>query len=379
MDGPYFEVLHQYLIIKNKNFTCRPDLSIDNFRTTQFTGRSASGMSFGIGEVDGIPVFVKIFPMTCNTKTSIKGNNEIHRKKIEFDKNSLEIGIMKYMSDLLFKEIPFTQNLTAVYGIKTCPFAFETKISSCTRQPIPHQKNYLIPSNRPDLPQSNLISNYRLQNWDDQVNVLITEYCDGDLENLFNQTVKNYLNMEISEIKFNRIWNSIFMQLSLVFASLNIIMGHFHHNDAGARNFLFSVVEDDHTYFQYNIGPNTYFVENTGYIAKVWDLSYMFLNDEIISMLKASGNFSYLREEDVFESAISDPIPSMIQLCSQIIEMESFSSVENLEICKKIIEISQLKEDNFDLYVEKFETFVPTSEYVLLNPVFQLDVTKYIS
>jgi len=379
MTSPYFKVLERYNILKNKEFTCTPQLSIDNFRSTQLTGRSASGMVFGIGEVEHIPVFVKMFAMKSNIKSfSTRDGKIIHRKNVQLDPNCLELGNTKYMSDLLFSKIPFTQNLTAVYGIKSCKYAFETDISFCTKQPIPYQEEYLIPNNRPELPQSNFISNYKFQNWDDQVNVLIVEHCDGDLENLFNSTTKNYLDLEMNADEFNKIWNSIFLQLSLTLISMNLIMGYFNQNDMGFRNILFTVSKSNHTYFQYNIGHNIYFVENVGYIPKVWDLPYMFLNEEIISMLKTSGNYNYLREEDVFESSIPEPIPSMIQLCRQVIEMESFVHVKNLDVCKKIIKIAQLEEDNFDYYIEQFETFIPTQEYILLEPIFQLDLNEIL-
>lgn len=58
--------------------------------------------------------------------------------------------------------------------------------------------------------------------------------------------------------------------------------------------------------------------------------------------MKNSGNFDYLRNTNVYESHISDPIPFMVQLSGQFLNMKNFEYVKKIECFQEITEISNM-------------------------------------
>lgn len=371
MESPYNKVLANYSSLKDIDFTCTPKLALDTFKAPKDAGSSASGMILGTGDHTGIPVFVKIFAMPCNYRTFDTGTRVIQRKRIVFDKNALEIGITKFLSDLLMKSDPFTQNLVAVYKTRKCSSAFEPsdELSSvkCNDKCIP----YLISKAASKTPQHSLMSQYEQGQWDDQVNFMVVEHCDGDLEHLFNILATSYKEGRISEELFNANWNSIFLQIVLTIAMLDEIFGGFHHNDLGPRNILFCKNDKYHNkYFEYKVKGTTFYIEDTGIIPKLWDFSYIHLNEHSSKMLKESGNFDYLRPDDVFETAITEKIPNIVQLCTQIITLPTFQYIENTTTGTHIKAISQRTNDDFNHYISLFNTFVPSKDHSVSEPPF---------
>lgn len=94
MESPYIKVCKKYDIVSKHEIVCSPDLSITNYSGTSKLGNSASGMILG-------RVFVKIFAMPCNYIKFERNNKTIYKKKVQFDKNCIEMGITNFFSDLL--------------------------------------------------------------------------------------------------------------------------------------------------------------------------------------------------------------------------------------------------------------------------------------
>jgi hypothetical protein len=101
------------------------------------------------------------------------------RPRPTYDPNVLEIGLTDFISLLLFDG--YTQNLTMVYKIKRCNYAYAGEISSSNGEIIPYKPNFLIEKSSQNVPQSILFERYKNHEFDDQVNYMIVERCDGDL------------------------------------------------------------------------------------------------------------------------------------------------------------------------------------------------------
>lgn len=371
MLSPYLKAKELYFKLRDMNLSCSPSLSIDELEIGFSLGSSASGMILSRGKFLNKDVFIKMFPMKNNKLLIQRGNKTLIRDRITLDCNALEIGITKLFSDMLSFDEPFTQNLIFVYGTKSCKYAYKADISMSTCDIIPPQSEYLISSDGLK-PQDRLMSSYNNREYDDQVNYMVVEYCNGDLEYLFDSKSRYLINGLITEIQYNEIWNSIFMQIVLTLHMLNIFFkGSFYHNDLGARNILYSLTHSTlNEYFQYNVNGKIYNVLSCGYIPKLWDFNHMYVDDEVKEILIENCDFSYLRDTDEIETDIKDKIPCFIQLCKNIISMDIFKYVSNLEVCKKIKKISTMEVDNYEFYIDLFNEYIPSEESVLLEPVF---------
>ena len=388
--SPYNIPLNNKLQLKNESLSESSDLGIDTLLKAKFVGPSASGMPLGIGTHKNIKVFIKFFPMKSNYRHLPGKNGEILiRKKVELDNNALEIGITRYLSSLLYEKVPFTQNLVTVYNYKKCHMAYESEISMSTGKKLifkkmidgklhiedvpildAHVKNlseislskskYLISKIKNNYPQEILLGQYMEHQWDDQINYIMNEYCNGDLESLFKSSSKNFNDGFMNEIEFVKTWDSIFMQISITLYCLNEKLGGFYHNDLGLRNILFKIDNiNKSTYFNYNIGETSYNIENVGLIPKIWDFSYVYVDENKAEIFKNSGFFDYLRPEDEFISMINEELPCLPQLCNNFLKFEeSFKQIENTEIGKKIKKIAELDYDDYEMYFEMFNTFV---------------------
>jgi hypothetical protein len=97
-------------------------------------------------------------------------------------------------------------------------------------------------------------------------------------------------------------------------------------------------------------------------------------------MLLKSGSFYYLRETDVpsqakatreFVSPIEDEIPNLPQLCQNIMSFPQYNFIKDTDVGKKIKQVSELTKDDFLLYFTLFNTFTPTDEHRILQPIFK--------
>ena len=372
MISPYQKNLENYCILKDTKHKCSENLGLDRFKKPKNLSSSASGMVFGIGYHSNIQIFIKFFPMKSNYYWINIKNKLVRRKKVDLDNNAMEIGITKYLSNILFQENPCTQNLVAVYWTKTCKIGYESYISMSTGEELPLKSTYLVTKDKSEFPQQILMSQYLNRQWDDQINYIFVEFCDGDLQSLFAKLTNDFKILILSSINLNKILNSIFMQISITLFILNDKLKGFYHNDLGLRNVLYKINLIKNSYFKYNINGETFLIENTGYVPKLWDFSYVYLHDENIKVFKESDCFDYLREEDEFISPINEPIPCLPQLCQNFMSFEdSFNKIKDTEMGKKIIEISKLKKDDYQLYFKLFNTFVPEDTiHRKLEPIF---------
>lgn len=376
--SPYQIVCEEYKLMKKKNFNCSPNLGLDRYISTNNLGNSASGMILGKGVCNNIDVFVKIFAMTSNWISFERSGKKIYKTKEVVDNNCLEIGFTRLLSDLLFSDIPFTQNLVPVYGYGACKNGFETldNISKCTGKEIitnfSEDEDYVVKLGL-NLPQNGLELNYKYGNWDDQINFLVVASESGDLENLFKKQVKFFLSDRISENKINKIWNSIMLQIILTLFMLDDMFDGFSTNDLGPRNILFKLTDSPKdTYFQYNIFGNSYYVENMNIIPKLWDFSYCHISEKMKSMIETSPKdyFDYLRYTDKIQSVFDTKISGIIQFCTQLCEFSEFNSVENIECFKKIKEISKYECNDYSTFINLFKVYIPNDNSKLLQPMF---------
>lgn len=307
MTSPYIIELHKFKLASNHEYNCSPNLGIDNFRRALSTGLSASGMSFGTGIVNKIDVFVKLFIKPCQFNL-LRPN--LRKRKIVDDANELEIGITSLISSLLIPvtEKVFTQNLIFLYGYHQCQYAFESDNSQCTGTPIPPQKYWMVSQklcNEIDAidkyAQCRYIPRYyesegRQPNQiDDTINYMVVERASGDLENLLDTQIDELIQGVLTIKRFDEIWDSIIFQIIYTLAVLNNIFSPFVHGDMGLRNVLYSKVPSgDSTYFSYTLYENTYNVENTGFIPKLWDFSNTLITRKILDVMKIDPHFRYL-------------------------------------------------------------------------------------
>lgn len=374
--SPYDIVVKQYVIVSKTNFKCSPTLGVNNYTSTARLGSSASGMILAKGDSHNIPVFVKIFAMSSNWISYERQGRKIYKKKVVVDNNFLEIGLTRFLSDILLSEFPITQNLVAVYGYGKCNNGFETidNISRNTGQIIhpdfETDEDYVVKIGM-NLPQNNLMSNYTYGNFDDKICYLIVSAESGDIEKLLISTVDNYVNKIVSKNEFESKWNSIFFQIILTFYTLDDMLGGFYHGDCGPRNILYKFTDFyGESYFQYNILGNTYYVENMGIIAKLWDFSYMHISEKMKNEFNIHKYFDYIRDDDIVDNIFDQKISSINQLCTQIVAMKEFELIKHLPTFQKIKYISELEADDYQTYINLFNNFTPTQNHKLLQPVF---------
>lgn len=93
------------------------------------------------------------------------------------------------MSDYLFENIPFTQNLIGFYSVT---MDLNESFQNVTEK-IPQSVPYIVEKNKSNYPHEDLRNNYELGNWDDQINYMVVEKADGDLEELFNMTASDFM------------------------------------------------------------------------------------------------------------------------------------------------------------------------------------------
>lgn len=377
MESPYFKTLKLRNLMKDTVTECSPSLGI-SLRNTRYGGSSASGMKLGIGEYRGIPMFIKIFPMICPFKKYRNLNGEIIKVKPndELDKDAMEIGFTRLLSDLLFDNIPFTQNITAFYFFRQCNNAYKSDISLCSLNPI-DSSNYVVSGENRDYPHDSLMNNYIEGLNDDIINFIGVELCSGDLENYFKTIFIEVSSFNrVKEHRFEQIMDSIFMQIILTIYCLNFIFQPFHHSDLGPRNILYtsySQSEYNNTYFQYIISENIFNVENVGIIPKLWDFSNIYINEEQRIWLGKLDYFSYLRERDRIETVTTEVIHNISQLCNGIIILDEFRLIEYTIFARKIRYIASSKIDNFPKLISMFNNYQVKENDTLLEPVFKFN------
>ena len=385
MDSPFLRALDNYRIIKDHLYDCSSNLNIDGYSRPDGLGSSASGMVFAKGKVNGISVFVKIFQVPCDVQVIIHGTRTIRRTKHSHDINSLEIGLTKYLSDNFL--LPgHTQNITFLYKMLSCDPAYDVSVSRCTRLPI--APGTLVSNS--DTPQYDLMSRYQEGQLDDRVNLMVVEECDGDLENLFRAALRDLNSGRLPPETFDSIWTSILLQLVLTLAMLNDHFDGFYHQDLGPRNILYSVAQGDDTYvssashqrwdalshFSYVYKGKEYLVENTGFVPKLWDFSHVRIGDHVKELVNREEYFSYLRPQDEIRGHLEgSPIPNLPQLSFQLLkiinELGMSAVLEESKVFKIINVMSNSDYDNYPLFLELLDTYIPPPEAILIPPRFE--------
>ena len=381
MTSPYIEVLKIKEKIKGIILKNNPILGLEKLEYTRNLGNSASGMILAKSEYNGIPIFVKLFPTVCKWKKIKRSNGELIkiRKESKFDKDLLEIGITKLMSDFLFNEQPFTQNLISVYATNSCEFGYETDISKCSCNTIPKNVSFIVSKEKSGYPHESLMNRYINNELGDKINLMVVENCSCDLENYLKRIFIDYKNKLIEDGQFDKLMNSIFLQIILTLKCLDNIFKPFYHSDFGARNCLItqlnSEIYGENTYFKYIINCNgvdsNYNIENMNIIPKIYDFSNVKLTEEQGIILKNTGLFSYLEEEDEMKTCTIEIIPNMSQLCESIIKISEFEIIKDTPFAGKMKLIIEIFEDNWNLFIQLFDLFIPNENKRLLEPIFK--------
>ncbi len=377
IDSPYYQILYIYNYLSDIQIKCQPNLNLHEFRKSYNLGSSASGMILSEGVYKDYDVFVKIFPLTANTRTFYHNGKIIRKYKPQLDNNALEIAFTNLFSSFLTnnQETPWTQNLVFVFDYQNCPFSFEKDISVITGEEIPKLEDYLVSNKNEGFTQESLMSRYNNGEIDDQVNILVVEKCSGDLERLLNEQIDNLVNGKITIHKFEETFDSVFMQIVLVLLMLNIIFnGSFSHGDLGPRNILYTLDQYVNTneYFLYKVEGRSFYIKHSGYIPKMWDMSNVFCDDNVRNVLRTFNvDLSYLRHDDKIMTVTEYPIPNMPQLCGQIIRMSSFIHIKDSNFGKKMIDISNDTGDYYDKYISMFNNYIVKDQDILLKPIFE--------
>lgn len=385
MSSPYMEILK----IKEKMREIIPQnnqtLGLERLDYSRNLGSSASGMVLAKSEHNGIPVFVKLFPTVCKYKQIRRSSGELFkiRREPKFDKDLLEIGITQLMSNLLFDDIPFTQNLVSVYATSSCNFAYETDISKCSCSSIPNDNSFIVSKERSGYPHESLMNRYNNGELSDRVNWMVIENCSSDLENFLKRMFIDYSNGLVNDDHFDKLMNSIFLQIILTLKCLDNIFKPFLHSDLGCRNILITQcnykIYGNDTYFKYTItsnnkfnhGQREYNIENMNVIPKIYDFSNVKLTEEQGILLKETGLFSYLEEDDEMKTCTTEIIPNMSQLCESIIKIPEFQIVNHTPFAEKMKLIVEIWNDQWDDFIQLFDLYIPTNNKQLLYPIFQ--------
>lgn len=359
MDSPYFEGIEIKRDVEGYPFDCSSSMMITSLIKPDHTSESASGMIIARGNVGKYPVFVKIFPMPCNFIHIRHGDRVIIRKRIKLDPNALEIAFTRMFSDFSCLSPCPTQNLVQVYDMRKCEFGFDTMVSQCTGLPLPVRGTLV---SDPRTPQYHLKSRYDDHQLDDQVNYMVVEWLSGDLKGLL-MTTRTTVSIE----KFEQIWNSVFLQIIITLKIMNDYCGIFLHRDLGPRNILYSFNLLDNTYFQYNCFGRTFYVQNMGFIPKIWDFSHCFIDDHVRQRLLPY--IDYLRPDDALES-FDEPVYNIPQLSGCIYELSKDLGIEDREFCQKMNHLSKLDHDDFEYCLDLFDVYIPEGDEIRLEPVF---------
>ena len=372
MESPYLKSLLLKEHLKNTPTECNPSLGI-SLRITRNGGSSASGMKIGIGEYARNPIFIKIFSMNCPYK-KIKNNGKIVRNKYDpqLDKDAMEIGFTRLLSDILYQEKPFTQNIPAFYFMRQCNNAYKTDNSCCSLNPI-NTSEFIVSGDRYDLPHNGLMINYLQELNDDIINYMGVEMCSGDLEQYFKSMFIKINSGKLDIEDFERITDSIFMQLIVTIKCLNNIFKPFYHSDLGPRNVLYTLLnmeEYRNTYFRYQIDDKIYSIENIGLIPKIWDFSNIYVDDSQREILRNSGYFDYLRSFDDIRTVTNEIIYNIPQLCKGIILIDEFSYVSDTPFGEKMRFIGEYGADDFDHFIGIFNNYIEKIDSTLITPVF---------
>lgn len=366
MSSPYQLSLDKYNKVSNtlelKNL---PNLGLECIKTARNISSSASGCSFSIANFDDIGMFIKFFPVLSNYV--YKPHKKAFVEQPQFDPNMLEIGITEFMNSLLLRKL--TQNLVFVYKTQTCMYAYETNVSKSDGKNIEAQDGYLVPGG---YSQDKFLSRYNNGELADQINFMVVEKCDGDLETLFNTLCDQFNRGMISEANLNKVWDSIFLQIVLTLFILNDIFHGFYHNDLGPRNILYSYdLHETGSTFEYNILGKTYYVENEGYIPKLWDFSYVYIHEGNKELLQNSKKISYIRETDEFISHINEPIPNLPQLCASLMKLPGYNYIQYTNTGRKLHKIAQYKTEEWEEYFSMF--YCCENSGSILEPRFVYD------
>ena len=106
-------------------------------------------------------------------------------------------------------------------------------------------------------------------------------------------------------------------------------------------------------------------------IPKIYDFSNVKLTEEQGIILKNTGLFSYLEEEDEMKTCTIEIIPNMSQLCESIIKISEFEIIKDTPFAGKMKLIIEIFEDNWNLFIQLFDLFIPNENKRLLEPIFK--------
>lgn len=330
-------------------------------------------MQFAIGEKDGVEVFIKFFSIPCRKKITRYKSLIRVRDDPKSDVNIAEIGLTKLLSSFMTMNPIPTQNLAFVYGSNYCDNAFGVTKSLCSDEELSINNHTLIPQGN-NLPQCNFRSDYNNGNLDDRVNYMVVEKADGDLESLFDKMCDDFTKGMISYENFNEIWRSIVFQIILTVEILDGLMKPFYHGDMGLRNILFSkdrfVNHNNATYFEYIINGTSYKVKNCGFVPKLYDFSYMYIDERMEEKLKDRPEFQYFRDFEDIRSDKLREIPCIPQLADSFTRMENFHMIANTNFGMLMNVLREFKIISFDLLEEHFNVYNHNDADILLQPKF---------
>lgn len=293
----------------------------------------------------------------------IKGLPYLCHKKLSDDGDLLPILVKIFPRDI---EDTLDNSFTEIiYLVILNDFVLDTRISPN----IPALYHYFInvPNNSMSLSHVPFKKIQKINKIKDTSNIFFCEYfphkdIDSWIENNYNSITEAH-------------WKSIIFQVIHVLAVLQHKF-HFMHNDLHPGNVLIDSVTPD-TYLTFKLFDKTYYVENTGYIPKLWDF-------EFSNMFKDEYNeYRNIIEFDIGYNKSYDPhvfLKGLLQIPELPINTRLFiESMYPQELLynhsTKIINTSTdtLYLKNGSLTESAFETYktLPTPEIILDNQYFK--------
>lgn len=294
MFSQHNECIHLFDKLKDNHVECNETLGMDHIGILEGTSPSASGATLLYGMINNIAfsdsfleVVIKVFPVDCPFRYINNKRKPINNVPIDY--GNYEPGTGLLLTDLFI--LPhLTQHVVTCYNAAYCNEAYQVEISNCTRQPINNMTHYIVPSperckqlRSEGSPHPLEIMNtmyytinkqgpYESPARSDTIRLLMVEKCAGDLQGV----IKGLETKTIEQI--DQLLEKLLLMIFHTLLLFDKILGHYSHNDLGARNILF--VSENSLYsdmfcrynffdlFAIDIPCNTI-------IPKIWDYAYV--------------------------------------------------------------------------------------------------------
>jgi hypothetical protein len=282
-----------YELLRNNPVRCDPTLGVQLLNVLKAASPGAGDATLMSAEIQGEPIVIKSFPTDC----PIKYLNGI---KPRINSNIRDYGDYEPGTGLMLTEnfiIPsITQNIVTCYNLSVCEYAYNVTKSMCSRNTIPPQPSYPIPTTdycqimaeagtpNPLCPMNNTYNSlattgtYETPSRDDTVRFMMVERCAGDIQGL----IESYSGSGPSQILF--LINNLYLMCLMVFHTLllfDCMLNGYTHKDLGARNVLYTW--DPHQsinkFWRYTFPSGTNFINidipTSTFIPKIWDFAYV--------------------------------------------------------------------------------------------------------